>query len=74
MTNEQLQGSQTAKNGFKNEDDIVDKFNNWNKDEDATFWCINIVYFLPIVIFLSYSIQTTISPIIILIFYLFYHF
>ena len=38
MTNEQLQGSQTAKNGFKNEDDIVDKFNNWNQDEDAKKW------------------------------------
>ena len=31
-------GSQTAKNGFKNEDDIVDKFNNWEKDADASEW------------------------------------
>jgi len=31
-------GSQTAKNGFKNEDDIVRKFNNWEKDKDAQTW------------------------------------
>jgi len=28
-------GSQTAKNGFRNEDDIVEKFNNWKQDTDA---------------------------------------
>lgn len=33
-----LRGSQTAKDGFKNEDDIVNKFNNWNKDKDAQSW------------------------------------
>lgn len=38
MNNEQLHGSQTAKNGFKNEDDIVYKFNNWKKDDDAKKW------------------------------------
>lgn len=27
MNEKQLLGSQTAKNGFKNEDDIVEKFN-----------------------------------------------
>ena len=26
-------GSETAKNGFKNEDDIVEKFNDWKNDE-----------------------------------------
>lgn len=31
-------GSQTAKNGFRNEDDIVYKFNNWIDDEDAKKW------------------------------------
>ncbi|MCK4663492.1 MAG: hypothetical protein KAT68_11545 [Bacteroidales bacterium] len=31
-------GSQTAKNGFKNEKDIVNKFNNWKKDNDAKSW------------------------------------
>lgn len=31
-------GSRTAKSGFKNEDDIVVKFNNWKTDEDAQKW------------------------------------
>jgi hypothetical protein len=31
-------GSQTAKQGFKNEDEIRDKFNNWRTDEDAQSW------------------------------------
>ena len=31
-------GSETAKGGFKTEDDIVSKFNNWEKDEDAQKW------------------------------------
>lgn len=31
-------GSKTAKNGFKNEKDIADKFNNWEKDINAQCW------------------------------------
>ena len=31
-------GSQTAKRGFKNERDIVKKFNHWQTDEDAQQW------------------------------------
>ena len=31
-------GSQTAKAGFKNEKDIVNKFNNWKSDENAKSW------------------------------------
>ena len=31
-------GSQTAKQGFKNEKDIVDKFNNWKQDNEAQNW------------------------------------
>jgi len=31
-------GSLTAKNGFKNEDEIRDKFNNWKLDNDAKDW------------------------------------
>ena len=31
-------GSQTAKDGFKNERDIVEKFNNWEKDKTAQEW------------------------------------
>lgn len=31
-------GSQTAKDGFRNENDIIAKFNNWKYDEDARQW------------------------------------
>ena len=31
-------GSQTAKNGFKNETEIAAKFNNWKTDSDAQRW------------------------------------
>lgn len=31
-------GSQTAKNGFRNEKDIVTKFNNWQNDNEAKQW------------------------------------
>lgn len=31
-------GSQTAKNGFRNEHDICDKFNNWENDSEAQKW------------------------------------
>lgn len=37
-------GSKTAKNGFKNEDDIVKKFNDWENDEDAQLWLIIMGY------------------------------
>jgi len=37
-------GSQTAKGGFKNEDDIVKKFNNWDNDEDGQKWLIIMGY------------------------------
>ena len=38
MTEKQKAGSQIAKNGFKNEKDIVKKFNNWKQDEEAQIW------------------------------------
>lgn len=42
MSNEKesliLRGSRTAKNGFKNEDDIADKFNDWKRDKEAKEW------------------------------------
>jgi hypothetical protein len=44
MNNKQLLGSQTAKNGFSNEDDIVEKFNNWKKDLDAQAWLTIMKY------------------------------
>ena len=37
-------GSQTAKNGFKNEDEIRDKFNNWKLDADARVWLAAMNY------------------------------
>jgi hypothetical protein len=44
MNENQNIGSQTAKNGFRNEDDIVNKFNNWQKDQDAQSWLIIMKY------------------------------
>ncbi len=37
-------GSRTAKDGFKNEDDIVRKFNDWKIDKDAQAWLILMKY------------------------------
>lgn len=37
-------GSSTAKNGFKNEDEIRDKFNNWKTDSDARAWLTALNY------------------------------
>ena len=31
-------GSQTARDGFRNEDDIISKFNNWPSDDEAKKW------------------------------------
>ena len=37
-------GSQTAKDGFRNEKDIVEKFNNWKQDVEAQEWLIIMNY------------------------------
>lgn len=37
-------GSQTAKNGFKNEKDICDKFNDWKNDKEAKEWLFIMQY------------------------------
>lgn len=37
-------GSQTTKNGFKNEQDICDKFNNWQSDNEAKQWLAIMQY------------------------------
>jgi hypothetical protein len=37
-------GSQIAKAGFKNEDEITDKFNNWRADADARAWLATMNY------------------------------
>lgn len=31
-------GSRTARRGFRNERDVIDRFNNWEKDKDARAW------------------------------------
>ena len=40
-------GSETAKDGFKNEKDIVSKFNNWKSDVEAQSWLKTMGYNLP---------------------------
>ena len=37
-------GSETAKNGFKNEDYVIEKFNNWQDDINAQEWLISMNY------------------------------
>lgn len=37
-------GSKTAKGGFRNEDDVVDKFNLWKTDEEAQSWLETMGY------------------------------
>jgi len=37
-------GSETAKNGFRNESEIQDKFNNWKVDSDALAWLVAMGY------------------------------
>lgn len=37
-------GSATAKGGFRNEDDVVRKFNNWKKDAEAQKWLVAMDY------------------------------
>lgn len=44
MDNLVLKGSQTAKNGFKNEKDVAQKFNNWQTDKEAQKWLILMNY------------------------------
>lgn len=39
-------GSETARNGFRNEDDVARKFQNWEKDTDAQKWLCFMGYAL----------------------------
>ncbi|MBI2661940.1 type II restriction endonuclease [Candidatus Woesearchaeota archaeon] len=39
-----LFGSETAKGGFRNEDDVIEKFNNWKNDQVAQDWLIAMGY------------------------------
>jgi len=53
MLKSQLLGSQTAINGFLNEDDIVSKFNNWINDNEAQKWLLIMQYELEKVEFVK---------------------
>lgn len=44
MKNLVLRGSKTAKNGFKNEREIAEKFNNWTIDTEAQQWLVIMNY------------------------------
>jgi len=44
MDEKQLLGSETAKGGFRNEDEVIDKFNNWKNDNVAQDWLIAMNY------------------------------
>lgn len=37
-------GSKTAKSGFKNEEDVIRKFNDWKNDLDAQEWLLSMNY------------------------------
>ncbi len=39
-----LRGSETARNGFKNEKDVVKKFNSWQTDQEAQKWLTIMQY------------------------------
>ncbi len=44
MKNLVSRGSQTAKNGFKNEKEVADKFNHWEIDTEARQWLLIMKY------------------------------
>ena len=54
-------GSETAKNGFKNEKEIANKFNNWEKDLEAKEWleimgyCINDIEYVKAIVLNGYK-------------------
>ncbi len=39
-----LRGSETAKNGFRNEKEVADKFNHWETDKEARQWLVIMNY------------------------------
>jgi hypothetical protein len=46
MDDKFLLGSETAKGGFRNEDDVIDKLNNWKYDKIAQEWLKTMGYIL----------------------------
>lgn len=49
-------GSQTAKNGFRNEVEIAQKFNNWQTDADARIWLSIMGYNLLMIEYVRASV------------------
>lgn len=46
MKDKELFGSETAKDGFRNEEEVIVKFNNWKKDKIAQEWLVIMGYVL----------------------------
>ncbi|MAH07254.1 type II restriction endonuclease [Candidatus Pacearchaeota archaeon] len=46
MNERQLFGSETAKGGFRNEEEVISKFNNWKKDKVAQEWLTTMNYII----------------------------
>jgi hypothetical protein len=44
MEDKVLWGSETAKGGFRNEDDVIEKFNNWKNEKIAQDWLVKMGY------------------------------
>src|SRR3989344_689734 len=44
MEDKVLWGSKTAKGGFRNEDDVIKKFNNWKNEKIAQDWLVKMGY------------------------------
>jgi len=44
MDDKALLGSETAKGGFRNEDEVIDKFNNWKNEKIAQDWLVKMGY------------------------------
>ncbi|MBS3156564.1 type II restriction endonuclease [Candidatus Woesearchaeota archaeon] len=46
MNKKELFGSEIAKSGFRNEDDVIEKFNNWKRDRVAQEWLVVMGYII----------------------------
>lgn len=60
-------GSKTAKDGFKNEQHIADKFNNWINDNDAKEWLhimgyqLNMIEYVKAVVLSGYKADVNVK-------------
>ena len=46
MNEKELFGSETAKDGFRNEDEVINKFNDWKSDKVAQKWIVAMNYII----------------------------